>query len=43
MLHLWGEVDQEITFAFDPLWSLDEERMAAKRKTEADGLVYLFE
>lgn len=36
MLHLWGEVDQEITFSFEPLWSLDEERMTAKRKTDMD-------
>jgi hypothetical protein len=43
MLHLWGEVDQEITFAFEPLWSLDEERMAAKRKTEADTDVALMD
>jgi phage-related protein (TIGR01555 family) len=36
MLDLWGEVDQEITFSFVPLWSLDEEKMSQKRKTDAD-------
>lgn len=35
-LSLWGEVDQEITYAFEPLWSLDEAALATKRKTEAD-------
>ncbi len=35
-LSLWGEVDQDITFAFEPLWSLDEAALATKRKTEAD-------
>jgi hypothetical protein len=36
MLHLWGEVDQEITFTFEPLWSLDEEKMSTVRKTDMD-------
>jgi phage-related protein (TIGR01555 family) len=36
MLHLWGEVDQEITFGFEPLWSLDEEKMSTVRKTDMD-------
>jgi hypothetical protein len=43
MLDLWGEVDQEITFSFVPLWSLDEEKMSAKRKTDADTDVTLID
>lgn len=31
-----GEVDPEITFAFEPLWSLDAKEMAEKQKTEAE-------
>jgi uncharacterized protein len=32
----FGEIDQEITFQFIPLYSLDEQKEAEKRKTEAD-------
>ena len=40
----FGEVDPSITFAFEPLWSLDDLQEAAKRKTEADtDAVYLQE
>jgi len=35
-LHLWGEVDQEIVFDFEPLWALDEKAQVEVRKTEAD-------
>jgi uncharacterized protein len=35
-LSLFGAVDPEITFAFNPLWSLDEKAEADKRKTESD-------
>ncbi len=33
---LWGEVDGEIGFIFEPLWSLDETELATARKTEAE-------
>lgn len=41
MLSLWGEVDDEITFSFVPLWSMTEKEKAEKRKLEAetDGML----
>ena len=36
MINLWGKVDPEITFSFEPLWSLDEKALAEVRKTEAE-------
>lgn len=35
-LSLWGAVDEDITFSYEPLWALDEKSMAELRKTEAD-------
>jgi hypothetical protein len=35
-LSLWGEVDDDIVFSFEPLWELDELQKATKRKTDAD-------
>lgn len=35
-LHLFGEVDPEITFAFEPLWSMSDKELAEVRKLEAD-------
>lgn len=35
-LNLWGEVDPDITFAYEPLWSLDEKAAAEVRKIDAD-------
>lgn len=35
MLNLWGEVDATITFAYEPLWSLDEKGEAEVREIEA--------
>lgn len=35
-LSLFGEVDPEIGFEFEPLWQLDEAGEAAVRKTDAD-------
>ena len=35
-LHLWGEVDPEITFEFEPLWSMSAKEQAEIRKIEAD-------
>jgi phage-related protein (TIGR01555 family) len=35
-LSLWGEVDRDIGFTFNPLWSLDEKELADVRKVEAD-------
>lgn len=34
-LSLWGEVDDEITFGFEPLWSLDEKGQAEVREIDA--------
>jgi phage-related protein (TIGR01555 family) len=36
MLSLWGEVDDDIGFEFEPLWSLDEAEAATAEKTRAD-------
>lgn len=36
MLHLWGEVDREITFQFKPLWQLDEVALVGVQKTKMD-------
>lgn len=36
MIHLWGDVDKDITFEFEPLWQLDEAAQATVRKTDAD-------
>lgn len=35
-LSLWGEIDDDLTFAFEELWSLDEASLANKRKTEVE-------
>jgi phage-related protein (TIGR01555 family) len=35
-LSLFGEIDPEIGFAFEPLWSLGEDALATVRKTEAE-------
>lgn len=35
MLSLWGEVDQDITFKFEPLWSLDEKSLAEMREVDS--------
>ncbi len=43
MLDLWGEVDQEITFKFESLEELDEEKATATRKTEAETDVILID
>ena len=40
-LSLFGEVDQNITFAFEPLRSLNEKELAEARKVEADTDVTL--
>jgi hypothetical protein len=37
MLHLWGEIDKNISFEFEPLWSLDDKEKAVVRKTDADA------
>jgi phage-related protein (TIGR01555 family) len=34
-LSLWGEVDQDLTFEFEPLWSLDEKAQAEVREIDA--------
>lgn len=36
MLSLWGEIDEEITFVFNPLWSLDDKALADVAKTKMD-------
>lgn len=35
-LSLWGEVDPDITFRWEPLWQIGEDMRATVRKTEAD-------
>lgn len=35
-LDLYGEVDPEITFAFEPLWSMSDKELAEVRKLEAE-------
>lgn len=35
-LHLFGEVDPEITFVFEPLWSMTEKEVAEVDKTTAE-------
>lgn len=35
-LAIWGKVDPDITFVFEPLWSLDEKGSAEVRKIEAE-------
>lgn len=39
MRSLWGEIDEEITFSFEPLWSMTEKERAEteKAKAETDG------
>lgn len=41
MRSLWGEVDEDITFSFVPLWSMTDKELAEIRKIEAetDGLL----
>jgi phage-related protein (TIGR01555 family) len=36
MLSLWGEIDEDITFDFAPLWALTEKEEAEVRKMEAE-------
>ena len=36
MLHLWGEIDDDISFKFESLWAMDEKEKAQIRKTDAD-------
>lgn len=42
-LSLFGEIDEEIGFTFNPLWQLDEAGQAAVRKTDADTDAVLIE
>jgi hypothetical protein len=42
-LSLWGEVDPDITFVFEPLQELTEKELAEKRKVEADTDTALIE
>jgi phage-related protein (TIGR01555 family) len=35
-LNLFGEIDKEISFKFEPLWSMTELELATARKVEAD-------
>ena len=41
MLSLWGEIDEEITFSFEPLWSMTDKELAETQKVEAetDGML----
>src|SRR6202521_4216473 len=42
-LRLWGEVDPDITFAWEPLRSLDPKEIAEKQKIEAETDVILID
>jgi phage-related protein (TIGR01555 family) len=35
MLHIWGEVEEDITFEFKPLFELDEKSLAEMRRVES--------
>jgi uncharacterized protein len=35
-LSLWGEIDQEITFEFEPLWDMTAKELAEQQKLEAE-------
>lgn len=35
-LNIWGEIDPDLTYEYEPLWELSAEQLANKRKTEAD-------
>lgn len=43
MLNLWGKIDNDITFQFEPLWSLDEKGMSEVRSMEAETGIKLVE
>jgi uncharacterized protein len=36
MLSLWNEVDQEITYDFEPLWEMTEKERGEKKKADAE-------
>lgn len=36
MLSLWGEIDEDITFTFEPLWSMTDKEAAEIRKIDAE-------
>lgn len=36
MVNLWGEIDEDIDFKFEPLWALNEKEEAEVRKIEAE-------
>jgi uncharacterized protein len=35
-LHLWGEIDPEITYEFEPLWEMSQKEKSEKEKADAD-------
>lgn len=35
-INLWGEVDPELSFVYEPLWEMDEKSIAEMRNTEAN-------
>lgn len=35
-INIWGKVDPDLTYAFEPLWSLDEKGAAEVRKIDAE-------
>lgn len=43
MLDLWGEIDPEITFDFEPLWSMDEKEHAEVRKMDIEAAQILID
>lgn len=36
-INLWGVIDKDLTFIFEPLWEMDDKDLAAIRKTDADA------
>jgi phage-related protein (TIGR01555 family) len=42
-MNLWGRVDPDISYAWEPLWSLDEKGEAEVKKTEAETDVILID
>lgn len=38
MLNIWGEIDEDITFDFEPLWSLDDKTLSDMQKSQMDTI-----
>ncbi|MBF0858174.1 DUF1073 domain-containing protein [Gluconobacter sp. LMG 31484] len=40
-IHLWGEIDESLSFNFVPLWQMDEKQLAEIEKIKADLMAVL--